>query len=279
MDRRQFIAYTSLAGLGAAVQPLSTFSPKRIKRPGIILGLVGEALEADYESALARLAEMGYREVEFGGHFGPSREAFRNALRRHRLKAVVGGSSIANLKEEMDRHIDNCHFFDKKYLVCYWPWMHSGEQVTLDEVKRTAATFNEMGERCRKEGLKFAFHNHDKEFREVDGQVIYDVFLEETDPELVTMEIDLYWIRKGGGDPIDYFKRYPGRFELCHVKDMDDSADRGIIVAGKGIIDFKEIFRHAKQAGLKHFIVERDRAEDGMKTAAEAAAFLRKLRW
>ncbi len=91
MNRRQFIVHSSLAGLGAAVQPLSFFPLKRIKRLGLILGLVAEALEADYEGALAQLAQMGYREVEFGSHFGPSREAFREALRRNRLKAVVGG--------------------------------------------------------------------------------------------------------------------------------------------------------------------------------------------
>ncbi len=113
-----------------------------------------------------------------------------------------------------------------------------------------------MGESCREAGLRFGYHNHDFEFETIDGQIPFDVLLDETDPGLVDFELDLFWITKGGEDPLRYFERYPGRFTLCHVKDM--AAGGEMVDVGAGGIDFAAIFARAEQAGLKHFFVEHD---------------------
>ncbi|MBE9491274.1 MAG: TIM barrel protein, partial [Bacteroidetes bacterium] len=118
--------------------------------------------------------------------------------------------------------------------------------------------FNKIGERCRSSGLQFAYHNHAFEFEKMDGIIPYDILLEQSDPEFVTMQLDLYWMVFGGYEPIDYFGKYPGRFGLWHVKDMDNTEKRESTEIGKGIIDFKKIFADKERAGMKYFYVEQE---------------------
>jgi sugar phosphate isomerase/epimerase len=130
----------------------------------------------------------------------------------------------------------------------------------MDDYKRHAENFNSFGEICENAGLQFAYHNHDFEFLNFDGVMPYDYLLENTDPELVKMELDLYWITKGGQDPVEYFKKYPGRFELWHVKDMEDNEEKFFAEVGYGTIDFKRIFAERETAGMEMFFVEQDQS-------------------
>ncbi|GAB4423918.1 MAG: sugar phosphate isomerase/epimerase [Bacteroidia bacterium] len=281
MNRRDFLQHSTLAAAGLALGPLACYAADRsLPHLGIILGLVAKPMKKDYRATLAALAETGYRYVEFGGTYGADKAAFKAALQEYGLRPLAGGASMAAFQKDLPALIADAQEMGRDYLVCYWPWMHDGNNVAgLDEVKGIAEQFNRIGETCNREGLRFLFHNHDKEFFEVEGRRPYDVLLEETDPALVGMEIDLYWIRKGGGDPLDYFGRYPGRFELCHVKDMDDTPERGITTPGKGIIDFGAIFAQIETAGLRYFIVEQDRAPKPMRNMREAYDYLSALRF
>ncbi|MES1221669.1 MAG: sugar phosphate isomerase/epimerase, partial [Bacteroidota bacterium] len=112
---------------------------------------------------------------------------------------------------------------------------------------------------CKAAGIQFCYHNHDFEFEQEDGKYKYDVLLNETDPALVKMEMDLYWVSKAGQDPIKLFEKHPGRFPLWHLKDMDGTADHAFTEVGNGTIDFKKIFTHAGKAGMKYFFVEQDK--------------------
>lgn len=263
----------ALSGAG----PLAPRRPDRLEELGVILGLFQQEMRADPVGTLETVAEIGYRQVEMGGTYGMSPAEMLRTLRRLNLRPVAGGGSMKGLQDDLPGAIEARLRLEQEFLVCYWPWLHDGSRISKEEVHATAAEFNRIGVACRKAGLRFAFHNHDGEFHPVDGVVPYEVFLSETDPELVDMELDLYWIVKGGGDPLDYFTRHPGRFPICHVKDMDRSGD--FETPGQGVIDFAAIFERREQAGLRHFIVERDRAPQPMRCAREAYAFLRDLRF
>jgi len=177
------------------------------------------------------------------------------------LKPLAGGTNISGLLGEgLEQQIEACLEMNKAYLVCYWPWMDDGQNPIMDQVKFAVEEFQKIGEQCQRNGLRFAFHNHEKEFWSLEGQVIYEYILEQTDPELVTMEVDLYWAHKGKADLADYFQRYPGRFELVHVKDSYESESmQSFACVGEGIIDFPDLLSYREVAGFKHLIVEHDR--------------------
>lgn len=283
-NRRQFLGAFTTLGLGTFLLPdilASVPHESKIDRFGIITNTLGKGFNADtFRDILPKVAEMGYKEIEFGGHFGESPKAYYTYLKELGLTPVAGGSSMAQLLEKADEIIENQLAFEKKYLVCYWPWMDGGDNVTPEITKQAASNLNTIGAKCQKAGIKLAFHNHDKEFFSfADGTRPYDIFLSETDPELVTMQIDLYWIRKGGGDIFHYFRKHPGRFELCHVKDMDNTPEQSFACLGEGIIDFGAIFRERELAGLQHFIVEHDRPSDPMECARQGAEYLKALRF
>ncbi len=282
MNRRHFLRAAALAAGATSISApgkANTSHAPNIKTVGLILsGGFGKEMQRDAAGTLKRLAEMGYQELEFGGTYGQSAAELRKTLDGLGLKNVAGGSSMAQLTKGLDKMLEEASQLGRKYVVCYWPWMDSGENKTLDDFRRTAARFNELGEKCRQAGLRFAFHNHDKEFKPTEGQIPYHIFLKETDPALVTMELDLYWITKGGQQPLDFFRQYPGRFELWHVKDMDKTPEAGMTTVGQGIIDFPALFAQARQAGMKHFFVEHDNPPDAMQFAQDSYRYLKTLR-
>ena len=143
-----------------------------------------------------------------------------------------------------------------KYMVC--AFLSPDERGTIDHYKQVADQLNVAGERCKKAGIQLCYHNHNFEFIKQDDTYPYDILLA-TDKDLVKMEMDIYWVTKAGQAPIKLFGENPGRFPLWHLKDMDKTPDQGFAEVGNGIIDFKEIFRHKKEAGLQYFFVEQDK--------------------
>ena len=149
----------------------------------------------------------------------------------------------------------------------------SGKLPTLDDWKRLGARFNRIGAEVRRAGLVFAYHNHDFEFQPIDGQAPYDVLLAETDPALVRLELDLYWMARAKRDPLAYFHKYPSRFALVHLKDMD--ANGAITEVGRGTIDFRRILGQAGQAGMVHCFVEHDDPQDPLRSIETSLSYLR----
>jgi sugar phosphate isomerase/epimerase len=284
MNRRNFIHRTVagsagmalmpglLKGCGTGADPLHDF--------GLITNVVRDLIRKDHRGTMSLLAGMGYKYLEFGGSFGEKPSELRTYMEGIGLSPLAGGTSISGLQGEgLRKQIDQCLELGKKYLVCYWPWMDDGSNQTWDKLKFTVDESNRFGLACKEQGLGFAFHNHDLEFAVLDDRVIYDFILAETDPELVTMEIDLYWVHKGGGDAREYFREYPGRFELVHVKDSYDSPDReSFACVGDGIIDFPDLFSYREVAGFKHLIVENDEpGEDQEGCARSSIQYLQSL--
>ena len=261
MNRRRFLtrALQSTAGVLCLAQADLTASglrPGRLSRIGMQLYTVRRELEKDFEGTLARVAALGYREVEFAGYFNRPPKEVRTLLDRHRLASPAAHVPLAALRGSLQEMIDAARLIGHKYLlVAYLP---AEERRSPDDYRRLADLFNEAGGRLRKAGLQFAYHNHDFEFAPTGGHVPYDLLLERTDPRLVKMEMDLYWTVKGGASPLRYFEKYLGRFHLLHVKDMDSTPKRYFTEVGRGVIDFKAIFASAGRAGVRHYFVEQD---------------------
>lgn len=284
-NRREFLKKATLAtaamgvGVNLPAQMLS-ITEERLPDLGLIIGnTVKPLLEADHVRTMKLIAEIGYKNLEFSDYYGKSREDFKALLDDLGLKAVAGGGSLSKFSTSLSQIIDDSLFFGKEYLVCYWPWMDGGANKTLGDYKIAAAKLNVLGEISKENGLKFAFHAHDKEFIPIKRKLPYEILLDETDPDLVAMDLDLYWITKGKDDPIRLFKRNPGRFHLCHIKDMAPGPRQEMACPGQGIIDFQEIFAARKQAGLKYYMVEHDRPANPLACIREGYDYLSRLRF
>lgn len=255
MDRRSFLGTLGVAVLSRGFRA-ALDGGRGLDKIGVQLYTVRREMQRDFESTLAKVAEIGYQEVEFAGYFGRTPQKVRAALDEHHLVAPSAHIPFETLREGWQGALDDAHTIGHRFLVC--AWVPADARRRLDDWKRVGELFNGAGEASKRAAVQFAFHNHDIEFAPVDGKLPYDVLLAETDPALVQMEMDLYWITKGGQDPLKYFAQYPGRFPMVHVKDMDNTPRRFYTEVGRGIIDFKKIFAQGTVAGIKHYFVEHD---------------------
>jgi sugar phosphate isomerase/epimerase len=283
LTRRDFLISGSALTAGSiAGLPLLTncsSQENQLKNIGLITGTIRNEIRADHVKALEEVAGIGYKYLEFGGYMGDSLPDFMALLKKLGLIPIAGGTSMAQMtdKDELKKMIDEALELEKKYLVCYWPWLTDALNLTMDELKTAADNLNAIGLTCKEEGIRFAFHNHDKEFWPVGETLPFDYLLENTSKDLVIAEMDLYWLRKGNADPVTYFEKYPGRFELIHAKDMDDTEERSFACVGDGIIDFPAIFEKAKLAGMKYIIVEHDKPEFPMQCIRDSYNYLQSI--
>jgi sugar phosphate isomerase/epimerase len=284
MKRRDFLYNAAAGTAGVALMPsiLSGCTPTHdpLHDFGLITNVVGKMIQKDHRGTMAKLAEMGYKYLEFGGTWGEKPSELKAYMDEIGLVPLAGGTSIQGLQGDgLLENIEECLELGKKYLVCYWPWMDDGNHPTWEKVNFAVDDCNRIGQVCKEQGLGFAYHNHDHEFQLLDEQVIYDYILKNTDPDLVTMEVDVYWSMKGGADIREYFTKYPGRFELVHVKDSYDAPGReSFACVGAGVIDFPDLFSYRDVAGFRHLIVENDQpGEDEEGCARSSIGYLQSL--
>jgi len=231
-------------------------------------------MEHDMEGTLAKVAEAGYGEVEFAGYFGHPPKEVRAMLEHHGLAAPSAHmGSLA--PDEWTAALDVAKAIGHEYIVV--PWIPAEARKTLDGFKRVAQDFNRAAAQAHDAGLQFAYHNHDFEFARMEGRLPYDVLIAETDPKLVQFEIDLYWMVKGGQDPLAYFARLPGRVPMVHVKDSAGPPAHRMVDVGAGKIDFKKIFAQRDQAGIRHFFVEHDQPADPFASIRASCDYLKRL--
>lgn len=293
MNRRTFLG-TAAAGGAATLfaNKLSWAAPeRRIQRIGVQLYTVRDQMKEDFAGTLAKVAQIGYKEVEFAGYFDHSPKEVRALLQKNGLTSPACHIQWDVLTDEkFPAEIESAKIIGQPYIVN--PWVPEELRKTQDDWKRIAEKYNHIGEMSKKAGIQFAYHNHWFEFLPLEGKRPYDTLLASTDPNLVKMEMDLCWITVAGGDPVEYFNRYPGRFPLVHVKDMkklpkvseaggQDFGDslKDMTAVGSGIIDWRRIFAYSDKAGIKHYIVEHDKPEDPFQSIKESYAYLSKLRW
>jgi len=238
----------------------------------------------NYADILKEIAAMGYTAVEAASYdgengliYGDTPEVFKQKVEAAGMKVLSAHVSRGLSREELDSGDltaalawwDKCIEVHKKagmeYIVT--PWI--GLQETLKDLQVYCDYLNEVGRRCKAAGIKYGYHNHAYEFEKVENQVMYDYMLQHTDPELVFFQMDVYWAVIGKASPVDYFKRYPGRFKMLHIKDEWE-------VGQSGMVGFDAIFKNAELAGLENFVVEIERYsyEDIRKSFVESADYL-----
>ncbi|MCD4746966.1 MAG: sugar phosphate isomerase/epimerase [Bacteroidales bacterium] len=259
ITRRTFVKGISATVAASMVLPLklSAFTPKKII--GIQLYTLRNQVKDDFTGTLQKIAAIGYNAIEAAGYangkfYGYPPKEYKKFIED--IGLIPQSSHTAVSIENIDKVIEDTLEAGMSYLVL--PYLSEDKRRTIGEYKKTAEEFNKIGERCKNSGLQFAYHNHAFEFEKMDGIIPYDILLEQTDQEFVTMQLDLYWMVFGGYEPIDYFGKYPGRFGLWHVKDMDNTEERESTEIGKGVIDFKKIFAAKKKAGMKYFYLEQE---------------------
>jgi len=274
---------------------------QKIEKIGLQLYTVRDAMEQDFHGTIARVASIGYKEVELAGfaqaangevtYFKQTPKEFRAAIDSQGLRAPSTHVNFKSLApDNFARVLEASKVLGHDYIVC--PWVEEEIRKQPDGWKHAAETFNRAGGACKKAGVQFAYHNHWFEFFPgADGTMPYDFLLKETDASLVKMELDLCWIVVGGQDPLKYFAQYPGRFPLVHVKDMKkipqvdtsggqnfgDSLDMTSV--GSGVIEWKQILGKSGQAGIKHYFVEHDKPQDPFASIEASYAYLKPLRF
>ena len=254
--RRHFLKTVGTVALGSMILPSIVSARIKIKNPGIQLYTVRNEMLADARGTLKKLADLGIKQIESarsakGNYYGLTAKEMKQACKDLGMTLRSGHVGV---DEKWQQTMEEAAESGQEYLIC--SSMPSSGQ-TLDNYKRTADIFNKNGEECRKLNLKFGYHNHDYEFDKVDGQILYDVLMDNTDPKFVFMELDLGWVIASGQDPFNYFSRYPGRFPLWHLKDMNLQKKESTEF-GKGGLDIVKILQHQKASGLKYFFIEQE---------------------
>jgi len=273
MDRRRFLA--SIAAGTLATRRGWAFS-QSIRPVGLQLYTVRRSLQQDFDGTLAKVAAIGYREVEFAGYFSRSPKDVRASLDRAGLVSPSSHIDYNTLQDQWPAMLDAANVLGQNYIVC--PSIDEKLRQRLSGWQRAAATFNRAAEAAHKAGIQFAYHNHSFEFESVEGKLPYDVLLQETDPQLVKMEMDIFWLVKGGADPLAYFHRYPGRFPLVHLKGRDKKGEMSEVAAHNSI-DWKTIFASSTEAGIQHYFVEHDNPADEFASIRASFNYLHQLQF
>jgi sugar phosphate isomerase/epimerase len=268
-NRRSFLKTSSAFALAAVVLPRYLHAqPAPVKKIGLQLYSIREAMLADPIAALTQLAKIGYKEIESaksqkGNYYGLSAKEIKKVTTDLGMKLVSGHVQI---DQDWQKSIDQAAEAGQKYLICS---VLPGNGQTLENYQRSADIFQKSAEECKKSGLTFGYHNHENEFEKVGNQALYDILLDRTDPALVKMELDLGWVIATGSDPDYYFNKYPGRFPLWHLKDMDLKLKQSTEF-GKGGIDIKKLLTSANKSGLQHIFIEQ---EEYTRPPLESVAF------
>ncbi|MEP6464669.1 MAG: sugar phosphate isomerase/epimerase [Parafilimonas sp.] len=257
--RREFIKQTSFltaAGLlGSNILKAAASSAGK-KDVGIQLYSVRNEMLADAKGTLLKIGKIGYKEIESaksdkGNYYGLAPKEIKSILNDNGMTLRSGHIHV---DDDFQKSIDEAAETGQQYLISA---VLPSQGQTVDNYKKSAEQLSKAGEQCKKSGLIFGYHNHNSEFDEVDGKILYDVLLENVDPKYVIMEMDLGWVINAGKNPLDYFKKYPGRFPLWHLKDMDP-AKKHSTEFGKGNVDIAGMFKYAKESGMKYYFIEQE---------------------
>ncbi|SDW71998.1 Sugar phosphate isomerase/epimerase [Hydrobacter penzbergensis] len=263
-SRRDFLRGGAFAALGLALpfkgksSLIESFAAsKKLNAFGLQLWTVKEDMARDAKDTLKKVASYGYKQIESfegksGMFWGMSNKDFSKYLDGLGTRII---SSHCNISTDFEKKAAEAAEIGMKYLIC----PYKGPQKSIDQFKKFADEFNKAGEICKKNGIRFAYHNHDYSFKPVDGQLPQEVMMNNTDKDLVDFEMDIYWVVAAGESPEAWFKKHPNRFRLCHVKDYAKTANgHESVQLGKGTIDFHSILKAGTANGLRNYIVEQE---------------------
>jgi sugar phosphate isomerase/epimerase len=291
MKRRDFISQSGSL-LSAALLSGNSFANSSFAKykMGLQLFSIRQPLAADVTGTIKQVAAIGYEDSETygydpaqGRYYGLKASAFKQLLADNNMITTSGHYDFTKyfdkpadaMMQYVDQCIEGAHALGQKYIT--WPWLDPAFR-TIDNFRLLAGKLNTIGERINKAGLGFAYHNHDFEFTDHNGQNGYDIIMKETDPKLVKLQMDLYWIMHSSKrSPSQLFSMQPGRFVMWHIKDMD-KVSRDYSELGNGSIDFTVILPEASRAGLQYYYIEQggNFAKSPMQSVADSAAYFKK---
>jgi len=283
MKRREFIQASAALTTGGFLAACAPSKSEKIQgQLGLQLYTLRDSIPQDPKGVLKKIADYGYKELETysyrdGKIFGMNFSDFGQYVKGLGMQVVSGHYGLDQAKSDAwQSAIADAKAVGQKYMVV--PYLADTDRKTIDDYKVICEHLNRAGEACNKEGIRFGYHNHAFEFEKVEGQTPIDVMLAELDPKLVGWEMDIYWVIRAGADPLEYFDRFPGRFEQWHVKDMDKADQDKNADVGTGSIDYKPIFAQAEKAGMEHWYVEQESYPgDPMDSVGASAQFLKTL--
>ncbi len=291
MKRSEFIQRGALAAVGLMALPSFDIAPSR--KVGVQLYTIRDMIgkDKDTKGVLKQVADLGYKEIETFGYddgmlFGIKAKEFGDYVKSLGMQVTSGHYQLGKnertaamkgtILNDWERAVADAKEMGQEFMAI--AYLNADERKTLDDYKFVIEKMNKAAEVCKKYGVKLQYHNHDFELEKIDGQIPYDLMLAQLDPKLISMELDLFWMIYAGYQPVDYFKKYPGRFEQWHVKDMDKSDKKKNANVGTGSIDFMPIFAQARLAGMKHFYVEHDNVpKSSMESIAEGFKYAKTL--
>jgi sugar phosphate isomerase/epimerase len=284
LSRRAFLAgLGAVAGASAcasravALAGTAASTRRRLDRIGIQLYTVRGEMERDMAGTFRRLAQIGYREVEFAGYFGRAPAQIRADLERAGLTAVSTHGDIDLVRRGWSAALDTASELGLRYVTINW--LPAETRRTLDDWRRIADDFNSAGERARARGLRLAYHNYDVSVQPIEGTIPLDLLLERVSAENMDFQMDVYWLVLGGADPLSYIKRYPTRFTMLHAKDSAGRPAHAQTDVGAGIIDFRSILAldAAQRGAIQHVFVEHDEPADAFVFAKKSFDYLSTL--
>jgi sugar phosphate isomerase/epimerase len=276
--RRDFLMDTSALAIGSMLLPSFMNTPAKVKNPGLQLYTFRKEMLADAKGTLQRIASLGIKQIESAGsdkghYYGLSPKEMKQTCND---LGMTLRSGHVHIDDKWQQTLDEAAESGQEYVIC--STMPTSGQ-TAGNYKKVAEAFNKAGEECKKRKLKFGYHNHEYEFENDKGEVLYDVLLNNTDAGLVHMEMDLGWVIVGGKNPLDYFNQHKGRFPLWHLKDMNMTKKQSTEF-GKGGLDIVQMLKHSKQAGMKYFFVEQEEyASTPFESMKENMDYLAKLKF
>jgi sugar phosphate isomerase/epimerase len=267
----------------------ATFIPSLGQEVGIQLGSMRKMIPQGIEPTLNRLKELGITEIEGGVPKGADKEQYKSLLKKYNLKVVATGGSFDRLqnKDSIQKVIDNAKFLGARYVVCYWI-PHDGDNFTLDDTKKAVEVFNAAGKTLKENGLSLCYHPHGYEFREyADGDgTLFDYLVKNTNPEYLNLQMDVFWIKNPGQDPVALLNKYPSRWKMLHLKDRrygtanNPNGRQDVesnVVLGTGDVGIAEVMKTAKQLGIKHYFIE-DESSRALEQVPQSVKYLKSLK-
>jgi len=275
-NRREFLIKSGLFTAGAVIMPSCAFANEKTPAYGVQLYSFRDEMAKDAKGTLEKIAAIGLKKIESarsskGLYYGLAPKEMKDTCDALGMKLISGHVALdTNFQQTMEEAVAS----GQEYVIC--SSMPSKGQ-TVDNYKKVAEEFNKAGEACKKLGLKFGYHNHEYEFESENREVLYDVLMDHTQADLVHMELDLGWVIVGGKDPLDYFKKYPGRFPLWHLKDMNMTKKESTEF-GKGSLDIQTMIANQEASGVKHIFIEQEEyASTPVESMKHNMSFLGKL--
>lgn len=276
-SRREVLRALGVAGLAMALPRAlrGAGTADRLEGVGVQLYTLRNEMRRDPEGTLARIAELGFSEIEWWGEYGRTPAQLRALLDRHSLRAPAWHLAPELLAaDRLDATLRTATTMGHKHLIVAWL---PPAQRTSDGFKRIGEVLSTAGRRLASEGIRTGYHNHDFEFARVGNETVWDVLLANTDASVVDLELDCYWAFKAGHDPVTMLQRYRDRITHLHIKDSAGAPEHRQVDVGAGVIDWKRVLEVGTAGRVRHVFVEHDEPADAWATVAAGRAHLKAL--